>query len=141
MGVDGVNYKKEDNLKFSEISGVDAARNYRRQWYVSGMSGRFQRQPKDLPASAEAALKFFSTEDNWVFNPYETFVPDTKALEVDITKLNAVYDEAVHGLDTGQMDPAAAKAKMTQMLDEAGRQEFKKKLQAQLDQYITEHKV
>ena len=49
MGIDGTNYKKEDNLRFSEIEGVDSARNYRRQWYVSGMSGRFQRQPADLP--------------------------------------------------------------------------------------------
>ena len=31
MGVDGVNFKSEANLGFSEIAGTDAARNYRRQ--------------------------------------------------------------------------------------------------------------
>lgn len=136
MGIDGVNYKKEENMRFSEIEGVDAARNYRRMWYVSGMSGRFQRQPADLPASAEEALKFFTTEENWVFNPYEAFEADTKAVEVESAKLNAIYDEAVHGLATGQMPVAEAVAKMKQMLDDAGRQDYKAKLQAQLDEFI-----
>jgi len=140
MGIDGVNYKKEDNLRFSEMAGTDAARNYRRQWYVSGLSGRFQRQPKELPKEAEDALKFFSTESNWIFNPYEQFEPDIKALEVDSAKLNAVYDEAVHGLNTGQEDPQEAAAKMKKMLDESGRQEYKAKIQKQLDDFIAANK-
>ncbi len=140
MGIDGVNYRKEPNLRFSEIPGVDAARNYRRMWYVSGLSGRFQRQPVDLPKEAEEALKFFSTEENWIFNPYEQFEPDTKALEVDSAKLNAVYDEAVHGLDTGQMPVEEARAKMKKMLDDAGRQQYKEKLQKQLDDFIASMK-
>lgn len=140
MGVDGVNYKKEENLRFSEIEGTDASRNYRRQWYVSGISGRFQRQPLDLPQSAVDALTFFSTEENWNFVPYEGFAPDLKELEVDTSKLNAVYDEAVHGLDTGQMDTEEALAKFTKMLDEAGRQTFKEKIQKQLDDYIAAQK-
>src|SRR3712207_6357438 len=98
MGIDGVNYNKEENMRFSEVEGSDAARNYRRQWYVSGMSGRFQRQPADLPPEAEEALQFFTTEENWVFNPYEGFEVDTKAVELEVAKLNAVYDEAAHGL-------------------------------------------
>lgn len=140
MGIDGVNYKKEADLRFSEIEGVDASRNYRRMWYVSGLSGRFQRQPVDLPKEAEEALKFFSTEENWVFTPYEQFQPDIKALEVEIGKLNAVYDEAVHGLDTGQLPTDEAIAKAKKMLDEAGRQEFKAKLQKQLDDFIAANK-
>jgi len=140
MGVDGVNYKKEENMKFSELEGVDASRNYRRQWYVSGMSGRFQRQAADLPPEAEEALKFFTTEENWVFNPYEGFEADTKALEIESAKLNAIYDEAVHGLFSGQQPVADALTKMKQMLDDAGRQEYKEKLQAQLDAYIAANK-
>lgn len=140
MGVDGTNYKKEDSLRFSEIAGTDASRNYRRQWYVSGLSGRFQRQPKDLPQSAVDALTFFSTESNWDFVPYEAFQPDLKALEVDTGKLNAVYDEAVHGLDTGQVATDEALAKYKKMLDDAGRQTFKDKIQKQLDAYIAAHK-
>ena len=141
MGVEGTNYKKEDNLRFSEIEGVDAARNYRRQWYVSGVSGRFQRQPKDLPKEAEEALKFFSTADNWVFNPYEQFEPDVKALEVDAAKLNAIYDEAVHGLNTGQEATEDAAKKMKKLLDDAGRQTYIEKLQKQLDDFIAAHKA
>ena len=136
MGIDGVNYKKEDNMRFSEIEGVDATRNYRRQWYVSGMSGRYQRLPADLPAEAEAGIAFFTTADNWIFNPYESFEADTKALEVDSAKLNAVYLEATHGLNSGQLPVAEATAQMKKMLDEAGRQTYKEKLQAQLDAFI-----
>jgi putative aldouronate transport system substrate-binding protein len=141
MGIDGVNYKKEDNLKFSEIEGVDAARNYRRQWYVSGVSGRFQRQPADLPKEAEEALAFFTTESNWDFNPYEGFEADTKALELDSAKLNGIYDEATHGFNSGQEPTPDAIQKMKKMLDEAGRQEYKAKLQKQLDDYIAAHKA
>jgi len=141
MGVDGVNYKKEDNLKFSEIEGVDAARNYRRQWYVSGVSGRYQRQPVNLPKDAEDALAFFTTESNWAFNPYEGFEADTKALELDAAKLNGIYEEATHGINTGQEPTADAIAKMKDMLDSAGRQEYKAKLQQQLDDYIAAHKA
>jgi putative aldouronate transport system substrate-binding protein len=140
MGVDGTNYKKAENLRFTEVEGVDAARNYRRQWYVSGLSGRFQRQAAELPQSAFDALTFFSSEENWVFTPYEGFAPDLKALEVDTTKLNAVYDEAVHGLDTGQEDTDAAVAKMKKMLDDNGRKSFIEKAQKQLDDYIAAHK-
>jgi len=141
MGIDGTNYKKEANLRFSEIPGVDAARNYRRMWYVSGLSGRFQRQPVDLPPEAEAALKFFSTESNWIFCPYEQFTPDIKALEQDTAKLNAVYDEAVHGINTGQVATEDAIKSMKKMLDDNGRQTFKAKIQKQLDDYIAAHKA
>ena len=136
MGIDGVNYNKADNLRFTEVEGVDAARNYRRQWYVSGISGRFQRQPADLPPEAEEALAFFTTESNWDFNPYEQFEADTKALEVDAAKLGAVYLEASHGFTTGQLPTEEARAQMKKLLDDAGRQDYKAKLQAQLDEFI-----
>ncbi|CAN5693398.1 ABC transporter substrate-binding protein [soil metagenome] len=141
MGIDGVNYKKEADLKFSEIEGVDAARNYRRQWYVSGISGRYQRQPADLPQDAQDALKFFTTESNWEFNPYESFEADTKALEVDASKLNGIYDEAVHGFMSGQVATDEASKAMKTHLDDAGRQTYKEKLQKQLDDYIAAHKA
>lgn len=139
MGIDGVNYIKEPNMRFSEVEGTDATRNYRRQWYVSGMGGRFQRLPADLPAEAEEAIKFYTTEENWIFNPYEQFEADTKALEVDSAKLNAVYLEAVHGLMSGQMPTDEARAFMKKTLDDAGRQVYKEKLQAQLDEFIRAH--
>ncbi len=136
MGIDGVNYQKEADMRFSELPDIDAARNYRRQWYVSGMSGRFQRLPADLPDVAMEAIKFFTTADNWVFTPYERFEVDTKSVEVDVAKLNAVYQEAVHGMFSGQLPVDEARAQCKQMLDDAGRQEYKAKIQAQLDEFI-----
>jgi ABC-type glycerol-3-phosphate transport system substrate-binding protein len=136
MGVDGVNYIKEDNMRFSEVEGTDATRNYRRQWYVSGMSGRYQRLPADLPKEAEETIAFLTNPDNFIFNPHEGFEPDTKALELDLAKLNAVYLEASHGLYSGQLPVEEARAQMKSTLDAAGRQEYKATLQAQLDAYI-----
>lgn len=135
MGIDGVNYKKEANMGFSEVAGTDATRNYRRQWYVSGMGGRFQRMPSDLPQEAKDALAFFTTESNWVFNPYERFQADTKAIETDLAQLSAIWDEATHGLYSGQMPVADAIKKMTTTLDSAGRQQLKDKLQKQFDDW------
>ncbi len=36
-------------------------RNYRKQWYVAGVPGRFFRYPKDMPADVEESIKYFST--------------------------------------------------------------------------------
>jgi putative aldouronate transport system substrate-binding protein len=139
MGIDGMNYKKEPNLKFAEIPGVDAARNYRRQWYVSGISGKYQRQPDNLPQAALDALTFFSTESNFQYNPYEGFSPDTKAVEAELTEVTGVMAEAFHPLDSGQEDTATSLAKTTKLLDSAGRQTLKQKLQKQLDDYVKAH--
>ena len=100
------------------------------------MSGRFQRLPVDLPEVAEETIKFLTTEENYIFNPHEGFEPDTKALEVESAKLNAVYLEASHGFTSGQVPTDEARAQMKSTLDAAGRQEYKAKLQAQLDEYI-----
>ena len=138
-GIDGVNFKKEDNLRFSEVEGTDASRNYRRQWYVFGLSGRFQRQPVDLPESILDALKFLTTEENWDFFEYESFTPDTKALEQWTTQLNAVFNEAAHALLTGQLPVEEAIAQYKNTLDSAGRQELKDALKKQFEEYVAQH--
>jgi hypothetical protein len=61
-------------------------------------------------------------------------------LEVDTAKLNAVYLEATHGLNSGQVATPDAQAQMKKLLDGAGRQDYKAKLQAQLDAYIAANK-
>jgi hypothetical protein len=115
---------------------VDQSRNYRRQWYVSGLSGRFQRQADYLPQSALDALTFWSTESNFIYNPWEGFTMDTKSVQSDIAQVSGVMAEAFHGLDTGQDDTTAALAKCTKLLDDAGRQGLMQKIQKQLDDYV-----
>jgi putative aldouronate transport system substrate-binding protein len=135
FGVDGVNYKKEPDSRYSDIEGVDQTRNYRREWYVSGCPGRFRRLDIALPKAAEDAIKFFSGPENWVFNPYEAYAPDTKPLETQLASIQAVYNEAMHGLDTGQTTVADGKATATRMLDDAGRLEVRAALQKQFDDW------
>ncbi len=136
MGMEGTNWKKEDNLRYSDIEGVDSATNYRRQWYVSGVSGRFQRMASNIAPEAEAIIKANSTEANWVFNPYEKFSVDRKPLEEIITKMVAVQDEAGHGMYTGQLPVEESIAKFKQLMDDSGRQELKAMLQKQLDDFL-----
>ncbi len=139
FGIEGVNYKKEPDNRYSDIGGVDQTRNYRREWYVSGCPGRFRRLAIDLPKEAEEAIKFYSTADNWVFNPYEAFEVDTKPIEAELAALAAVYNEAAHGLDSGQMPVAEAKAMMSKLMDEAGRQTVKAAIQKQFDDWRVAH--
>jgi len=141
MGIDGVNYKKEDNLRFSEIPGIDSAKNYRRQWYVGGVSGRFQRLPSDLPADALAQVQWENDEKAWDFCPYEGFNIDLKAVEIETAQIQAAWAEAYHGFGTGQMTTDEAIAKMKKTLDDAGRQQYKEKVQKQLDDYIAANKA
>jgi hypothetical protein len=135
FGIDRVNYQKEPNNRYSDIPGVDQTRNYRREWYVSGCPGRFRRLDVALPKAAEDAIKFFSGPENWVFNPYEAYAPDTKPLETQLASIQAVYNEAIHGLDTGQTTVAGSKEKATKMLNDAGRQEVGAALQKQFDDW------
>jgi putative aldouronate transport system substrate-binding protein len=136
FGIEGANWKREDNMRYSEIEGIDQSRNYRKQWYVAGVPGRFFRYPKNMPADVEESIKFFSTESNWDFNPYEQFEPDTKSLEVELATLTGVWEEASHGLLTGQVPYEEGIAQFTKVLDGAGRQQVREKLQAQLDEFI-----
>jgi putative aldouronate transport system substrate-binding protein len=141
MGIDGVNYKKEANLRFSEVAGVDSAKNYRRMWYVGGVSGRFMRLPVDLPDEAMAEHLWENDEKAWDFSPYENFNIDTKAVETEMATINAAWAEAYHGLGTGQLPTDEAIAKFKKTLDDAGRQQLKAKIQKQLDDYIAANKV
>ncbi len=140
MGIEGTNWKKEDNNRFSEVAGVDATTNYRRQWYVSGISGRFQRLAQDIIPEAEKIIKANATESNWVFNPYEGFSVDRKPIESELTKIAAIATEAHHGIFTGQLTTDEGLAKITKMFDEAGRQKVKEEVQKQFDAYLATFK-
>jgi putative aldouronate transport system substrate-binding protein len=141
MGVDGVNYKKEDNMLFSEVPGVDPAKNFRRAWYVGGIPAKFRRESVDLPADAIEETRWADTESNFDFDPYESFYPDTTAgdLQTQMAQLQAAWTEGFHGFATGQAPTDEAIATMKQTLDDAGRQEYKAAVQKQLDDYIAAH--
>jgi putative aldouronate transport system substrate-binding protein len=136
MGNEGTNWKKEDQMRYSEVAGTDPTTNYRRQWYVSGMSGRFQRLAVDIAPEAEAIIKANASEANFVFNPFEGFSLDRKPLEEILTKIGAVRDEAAHGFNSGQIASDAAIAKYKKMMDDAGRQQIKEMVQKQVDEFI-----
>jgi putative aldouronate transport system substrate-binding protein len=140
MGIEGVNYKKEPNLRFSDIAGVDPSRNYRRQWYVSGIGGVFQRQPLDLPKESEEALRFFTTKENWLFTPLEKFDVSTKEIETELAAMQAASGEAGFGLALGSLPTEEAMANYAQMLDAAGRQKVKEWFQAKIDAWVAENK-
>jgi putative aldouronate transport system substrate-binding protein len=141
MGIEGTSWKKEANNRFSEVAGVDQTTNYRRQWYVSGISGRFQRLAVDIIPEAEKIITANATESNWVFNPYEGFSVDRKPIESELTKIAAIATEAGHGLYTGQVTTDQAIAKFKKMLDDAGRQKVKEVVQKQMDDYIANFKA
>jgi hypothetical protein len=136
MGIEGTNWKKEDNMRYSDIEGADPSTNYRRQWYVSGISGRFQRLAVNIAPEAEAIIKANAAEENWVFNPFEALSIDRGPLEEAMTKVGAIRDEAGHAMATGQLTAAESIAKYKTMMDEAGRQELRELMQKQIDEYL-----
>lgn len=140
FGIEGVNYKKEPNMRYSEIAGVDATRNYRRAPYVGGCSLQVMRLPLDLPKYAEDTFRHRGTESNWDFNPYEAWEPDTKVLEVELATLSGVAAEARYAIKTGQKPPEESIPFYTQTLDNAGRQNVKQKLQKQFDDWLAANK-
>ena len=140
FGVDGVNYKKEPNMRYSEIEGLDQTRNYRRQWYVSGCPGKYQRLDIALPKPAEEAVIFLSTFENFRLNPLEGFLPETKPYETELATLLATQDEVGYPLDYGELPTDEAIAAWTKGMDAAGRQKVKVAFQEQLDAWIEQNK-
>ena len=63
FGIDGVNYKKLDNMKYADLPDVDGTVNYRRRWYVAGVPGQFERVPEQ---ASESFMKTLKVEDVYV---------------------------------------------------------------------------
>jgi putative aldouronate transport system substrate-binding protein len=141
LGVDGKNYKKESNLRFSEIPGVDQAKNFRRAFYVGGISAAMNRNSSDLPDDVLAYIAWRMDEKNFDFDPYESFYVDTKQGDIQnqMAKLQASWAEAFHGMSSGQTPADDSFAKMKKTLDDAGRQPYKTAVQKQLDDFIAAH--
>jgi putative aldouronate transport system substrate-binding protein len=140
FGIDGVNYNKEADLRYSEVEGVDPNRNYRHEWYTGGVPGKYRRIHQDLPQSCVDALTFMSTADNWDFsNPIADFVPDTKPVETRVLALQAAYSEAAYAFNLGSTEWDEAVAQYKETLDAAGRQEIKAEFQRQLDAWVAEN--
>jgi putative aldouronate transport system substrate-binding protein len=136
FGEAGKNYQAGEGLTYTEIEGVDPARNYRRTWYVGGMAGKRQRIAADTPEKARATLEFLSNPDNFLPNPMEGFQPDIKPVEAQLAALRAADGEAKFPMLSGQ-DAAEVTLKFYQeTLDAAGRQEVKAVFQEQLDAWV-----
>ena len=97
--------------------------------------------PIDLPDDAMTSYQWENDESKWDFDPYESFNLDVKAVETETAQLNAAWAEAYHGFGTGQLPTDEAIAKMKKTLDDAGRQQYKAKVQKQLDDFIAAHKT
>jgi putative aldouronate transport system substrate-binding protein len=139
MGIEGVNWLARPNRRYADPEGVDSARNYRRQWYVSGITGAFQRLPEDLPAAAQEAIQFFTTKENFLFTPYEKFDVNTKEIETELAAMDAAAAEAYFGIATGSVPTDQAIATWKQMMDSAGRQKVKDFFQRHLDAWLEEN--
>jgi putative aldouronate transport system substrate-binding protein len=137
FGQEGVNYTRgAEEGTYEEVEGVEPARNYRRNWYVGGVPGKWERVSANLPQAARDTLNYLSNPENFLENPIETFVPDLTPVETQLAALKAADPEARFGLVSGQIDTAEALATHQQTLDAAGRQEVKAEFQAQLDAYL-----
>ncbi len=139
FGEEGKNYKKGEDLTFTEVEGVDPARNYRRTWYVGGMPGKHQRIAADTPQKARDTLKFLSDPANYLPNPIEGFQPDIKPVETQLAALRAADGEAKFPMLSGQDVPEKTLKTYKDTLDAAGRQEVKQIFQKQLDEWIAKN--
>jgi putative aldouronate transport system substrate-binding protein len=140
FGIEGENWNKEEPFRYVDPQGVDLARNYRKEWYISGLQGKYRRLPADAPQAWLDHLEFLAAEKNWDFTAYEKFDLDTKPIETEMATVSAAYDEAAYGWRTGAMPVADAISRFTTMMEGAGRRELMDKCQQQLDDWIAANK-
>ncbi len=140
FGIDGVNYKKLDNMKYADLPGVDGVTNYRRRWYVAGVPGRFERVPEQASENFMKTLNFITNLDNYLPNPLEKFEPDRKVKENELAQLFAANKELTLPLMAGQVDVAEGMAKLVKGLKDAKRDDVLAEFQSQLDQWIADNR-
>jgi len=136
FGIEGQDWLKEEPFRYRDPEGADMSRLYRKEWYISGLQGKYRRLPADAPQEYLDHLAFLSSEENWDFTPYERFELDTKAIETEMATVSAAYDEAAYGWRTGAMPVEESVARFTTMMDQAGRKELVEKCQQQLDDWV-----
>ncbi len=141
FGVDGVNYQKLPNMRYQDLPNVDGTTNYRRNWYVAGVPGRFERVPADASDEFLAVLEYITNPEYHLPNPLELYEPDRKVVETELAQMDAASKEAVLPLSAGQLDPATGIAAYKKALDDAGRQQVKAVFQEQLDTWISENEA
>jgi putative aldouronate transport system substrate-binding protein len=141
MGVDGVNYKKLDNMRYEDLPDVDGTINYRRRWYVAGVPGRFERVPADASDEFLDVLEYITNPEHHMPNPLELYEPNRKVVETELAQMDAASKEALLPIQAGQLDPAQGIAAYESALDAAGRQEVKVVFQEQLDTWMTENEA
>jgi len=141
MGVDGVNYKKLDNMRYEDLPDVDGTTNYRRRWYVAGVPGRYERVPADASDEFLEVLEYITNPEYHLPNPLELYEPNRKVVETELAQMDAANKEATLPLQAGQLDAAAGIAALRKALDDAGRQQVKAVFQEQLDTWITENEA
>jgi putative aldouronate transport system substrate-binding protein len=141
FGVDGVNYKKLDNLKYADLPGVDGTTNYRRRWYVAGVPGQFERVPEAASENHLKTLAYITNLDNYMPNPLEKFEPDRKPMETELAQLTAASKEYSLPLVAGQVDVKEGFDKLTKALKDAGRDKVMTEFQKQLDQWAADNKA
>lgn len=141
FGVDGVNYKKLPDMRYETLPDVDGTVNYRRNWYVAGVPGRFERVPADASDKFMEVLEYITNPEYHLPNPLELYEPDRKVVETELAQMDAANKEAVLPLNAGQLDADQGIAAYTAALDAAGRQEVKAVFQEQLDTWISENEA
>jgi putative aldouronate transport system substrate-binding protein len=139
MGLDGVNYKKHDNMRYEDLPGVDGTVNYRRRWFVAGVPGRFERVPIDASDEYLEVLEYITNPDYHLPNPLELYEPNRKVVETELAQMDAANKEALLPMQAGQLDVVQGTAAYKAALDAAGRQRVKANFQEQLDTWISEN--
>jgi putative aldouronate transport system substrate-binding protein len=140
FGIEDENWIREDPFAYGDPEGVDLSRNYRKEWYISGLQGKYRRLPAAAPPEWLNHLEFLAAEENWDFTPYEKFSQETKPIETEMATVSAAYDEAAYGWRTGTMPVDESVPRFTELMDNAGRQELMAKCQEQMDAWIAENK-
>ena len=141
FGFDGVNYKKMPDMRYEDLPDVDGTTNYRRNWYVAGVPGRFERVPADASDEFMEVLEYITNPEYHLPNPLENYEPVRKVVETELAQMDAASKEATLPLVAGQLDPAAGIAAYKKALDDAGRQKVKAVFQEQLDTWIAENEA
>ena len=135
FGVDGMNYKKLDSMKYADLPDVDGTTNYRRRWYVAGVPGQFERVPEEAIREPPEDAGLHHQPRQLHAQPAEKFEPDRKPMETELGAVDGGHKE-VPSAPGGRPDRREGRLRQAHRgLTDGGRDKVMTEFQTQLDQW------
>jgi putative aldouronate transport system substrate-binding protein len=140
FGIEGSDYVLTSDKKIDQPKGFDPAKDGLGTNFWAGRMDQFELPRVNQPANKEALFK--ELDGMAKDYPYSTLIFDKTQIESTLAAMGSVFSQYIPQLQYGKFaDPEKAINEMRDKLKQAGYEEAKKSVQADMDKWATDKKL